>query len=330
MARIAPTIVALVLIAGTAAAFAVTEHLKLERAPITAPRFTRDFSPVCDCPTSTARLSLRFRRPETVDAEIVDAAGAAVRTLATDRRIRAGVTTFVWDGLDDAGELAPDGTYRLRLDLKRAGRAILVPVPVRLDTVAPRILELRHRPDVISPDGDGRADRLHVLYRANERTRAELLANDVLVTHTLYRGRRGVKTLQWLGTFPVSGEPGTRIPADPGLYRMSLVVVDPAGNRTGEDFEITVRYIELDESSYAMSPGGTLRFEVDTDARRFAWSLFRKGARDRPVLAGEGTSEQPAVSVEIPAGTAPGSYRLRVETETHHAVAVVVVSEGDR
>lgn len=330
MARIVPTIVALVLIAGTAAAFAVTEHLKLERAPITAPRFTRDFSPVCDCPTSTARLSLRFRRPETVDAEIVDAAGAAVRSLASDRRVRAGVATFVWDGLDDEGELAPDGIYRLRLRLEQAGRTVLVPVPVRLDTVAPRILELRHRPDVISPDGDGRADRLHVLYRANERTRAELLANDVLVTHTLYRGRRGVKPLQWLGTFPVPGEPGSRRPADPGLYRMSLVLVDPAGNRTSEDFEITVRYIELDQSSYAASPGATFVFEVDTDARQFVWSLFRKGARDEPIVAGQGTREQGGVSVEVPAGTAPGTYRLRVETETHHDVAVVVVSEGDR
>jgi hypothetical protein len=326
LARIAPTIVALLLIGGTAAAFAVTEHLKLERAPITAPRFTRDFSPVCECPSSTARLSLRFRRPETVDASIVDAEGEPVRSLARDLEVPRGVETFVWNGLDDAGELAPDGVYRLRLRLERERRTILVPTPVRLDTVAPRILELEHRPDTISPDGDGRADRLHVLYRSSEKVAARLLVDGVQVVRTLYRGARRAQSVQWLGSLPVPGEEELREPAEAGQYEVTLVLTDRAGNEVREAFPIRVRYIELDAGSYTVAAGGVISFEVDTDARAFSWSLFPKGARDRPIL-GERETVDPAVSATVPADAVPGRYRLRVEAEGHHDVAVVIVSE---
>ena len=139
MGRLAPTLLALALIGATAVAFVVTERLKLERAPITAPRFTRDFSPVCNCPTARARLALRFRRPETIDAEIVDASGEPVRELARDRQVAAGVEVFVWDGRDDSGDIAPDGRYRLRLHFDRERRTILVPTDVRLDTKPPAL-----------------------------------------------------------------------------------------------------------------------------------------------------------------------------------------------
>ena len=80
---------ALALIAATAAAFAWTESLKLERLPVVGPRFPESFSPVCVCPTETAKLRLRFRVTDTVDADILDAEGEVVRSSARNAYGRA-------------------------------------------------------------------------------------------------------------------------------------------------------------------------------------------------------------------------------------------------
>ena len=119
MPRIAVTVVVLVLVAGTAAAFALAERLKLERSPVVPTSFTREFSPVCDCDTATATLNLRFRRPETVTARIVTPSGDVVQTLAERERVDPGSTAYVWDGRDAAGTIVPDGRYLLRLDFVR-------------------------------------------------------------------------------------------------------------------------------------------------------------------------------------------------------------------
>lgn len=326
--RISPTIVALAVIGATTAAFAVTEHLKLERAPITAPRFTRDFSPVCDCPTDRARLSLRFRRSDVVDSEIVDAGSEPIRSLARDRSVGAGVVTFVWDGRDDAGRIAPDGAYRLRLHLDREARTILVPTTIELDTKPPRILALRHRPDVISPDGDGRADRLRVRYRSSERASARLLVEASQVVRTPFKRARRPQSLQWLGTVPAPGAARMRTPAEPGMYELTFVLVDPAGNRVERAFPVTVRYVELDRTSYEVRPGGMLEFRVDADARRYAWSLSRRTQRglDPPLVLGEATPGE-RVSVEIPASAPRGRYELRVAVGDNSDRARVFVSE---
>ena len=76
---------ALVLIGATAAAFAYTERLKLERSPITATRVDRIFSPVCECARDVAVISFVLRRRGTVTVDVLDEAGHAVRRLVNDR-----------------------------------------------------------------------------------------------------------------------------------------------------------------------------------------------------------------------------------------------------
>lgn len=324
MARLTPTLIALALVGASVAAFAVTEHLKLGRSPVTAPRFTRHFSPVCGCATDRAKLVLRFRRADVVDAEIVDANGEAVRVLAQGRAVEAGDVTFVWDGRDASGRVAPDGPYRLRLRLDRDGRTLLVPTTSRIDTRPPRILGLEHRPDVISPDGDGRADRLRIAYRSNERAAARLLVDGEQAVRTLLRPPRRTHRLQWLGTVPVQGGGGE--PAAAGEYEVTLVLVDQAGNETRAAFPVTVRYVELDESSYRAAPGGAFTFRVDTDAVQVSWSLSRRTRQglEPPILSGEGPGGQP-VSAKIPPGSRPGRYVLLVEAQGHADRAAVFV-----
>jgi flagellar hook capping protein FlgD len=127
-----PVLVLLLLVAATAA-FAVSEALKQERSPVHRPRFTKVFSPTCECAKSTAVLSVKLRTREKIDAIVVDENGDPVRTLATDASRRPGRITFRWDGRDDAGDLVPDGSYRLRMHFRGDGRTIVIPNVIRVD-----------------------------------------------------------------------------------------------------------------------------------------------------------------------------------------------------
>ena len=318
------------LVAATSAAFVVTERLKLERAPITAPRFTREFSPVCDCETDVARLQLRFRRPEVVTAVVVDRRGNPVRTLAESVELPAGRHVFRWDGRDADGAVVDDGRYRLRVRFERERRTILVPTVFRVDTRPPRLLRAEAAPEAISPDGDRRGDRLTVSFRAAERAVAELRLGDDVVARTPFRAKREPHSIRWRGVVrdPDTGE---KVPLRKGVYDVDLVLRDAAGNETVETFPVRVRYIELDESVYDVAPGGVLRFAVDTDVETYRWSLFRPraGRLGRPVLFDEAETER-EVSVRLPADARPGTYLLRASEAGKRARAVVTVREPSR
>jgi hypothetical protein len=70
------------------------------------------------------RPCFRLTRDDTVDADIVDASGTVIRTLASGERLEGDDTPhcFDWDGLTDDGQLVPPGKYRLRLALVEADR----------------------------------------------------------------------------------------------------------------------------------------------------------------------------------------------------------------
>lgn len=333
MTRTVATLVTLAVIAASSAAFAVAERLKVERAPIGAVRFApkdRQFSPLCRCPTAAIRLSYVFRRPDTVTVTVVDAKGETVRTLRSAARLARGRHTFAWNGRDDAGRLAQDGAYRIRIRFLDERRSILTPIVFRLDTHPPRV-EARISRDVLSPDGDKRGDRLELVYRTSERGTVELAVDGA----RLFVRRAGAPhvrhVLRWGGRVPAggTGARSRRVPARPGRHELALTVRDVAGNATTVRFAVTIRFIELRSPAYEARAGGVLRFSVDTDVRSFRFSLRPAGGRARrPVLAG--TAQAPAVSVRLPRSVRPGLYVLRVEEDRRHARATVRVLRGAR
>jgi hypothetical protein len=203
-------VLAVALLVGSAAAFTRTERLKLAASPVAKPQFERHLSPACDCPHSVVQLSLLLRRPETLDASVVDSDGAHVVTLAEGQNSNAGHVSFEWDGRNDDGEVVPDGLYRLKLRLERDRRTILIPKTILVDTAPPRVRVLGA---VAGPDG------VAVRYRTNESARVFLLLNGKKVAHG---GRRSGRAGRML-TNPMG------IP-DP-LNGFTLVAVDRAGNR---------------------------------------------------------------------------------------------------
>jgi hypothetical protein len=202
--------VALVLLIGSAAAFARSERLKLEPSPVAKPKFERHLSPICDCRTATSSLSFLLRRPERLDVSVVDSEGDHVATLVDSQDFNAGRISFEWDGREDSGEVSPDGIYRLKVRLEHDRRTILIPETIIVDSVPPRIRVL----EAVSG-----ADGILVRYDVDGRVRALLLDDGKIVIRARTR-RAGTGRLTWQ-------------PMEKGAVTgLTLVAIDPAGNRS--------------------------------------------------------------------------------------------------
>jgi hypothetical protein len=100
------------LLAGTAAAMVLTQHLRHD-GPVASSIHWKTR------PGPRYRVCFRLTRDDTVNS-----GGNVVRVLATDEPLSGSDTAhcFGWDGRDAAGNPAPDGSYHLQLSLKDAGR----------------------------------------------------------------------------------------------------------------------------------------------------------------------------------------------------------------
>ena len=197
--RLLSTLLVLGLLGGTAAAFAVTERLKLVPSPIIAPRVTPAFSPVCDCPTKEARIRFGLRDAHRLTVTVIDADSRPVRTIADDERFSAGRVEFVWDGRG-----APEGVYRIRVHLADARRTIDIPNELRLDTTPPELDVQSIAPRVFSPDGDRNSDFARVRFSLSERSRVVLAADGKDVVRSTPR-RAGDGKLEWYGRGAAEG-----------------------------------------------------------------------------------------------------------------------------
>jgi hypothetical protein len=307
LARWPQLLIALVLLGATAAAFAVTERLKLERSPITGTRVDPVFSPVCECERDVAVISFVLRRHETVTLDMLDPHGKPISTLVRKRPERAGRVSYTWDGRDNLGRIVAEARYVPRVQLERHGRTIVLPNPIRVDTTAPRIRIVRVRPRVFSPDGDGRNDRVTAGYAVDERARALMLVDGKQRVLSRFRPLEG--KLVWFGR--IAGRP-----VPPGSYEIRLRAVDRAGNRSVRTraVSVTVRYAELSRHHVEVVAGKRFSVRVRTDARSYRW-LFagEKGAGRRQVLV-------------LRAPDTPGTYSLYVSVGGRADRAEVVVS----
>jgi hypothetical protein len=303
VARILPTLLVLALLGCTAAAFAVTENLKLEKSPIVDTEVDKVIAPDSSG-HATASVNFVLRKPDRVTIEIVGGGGRVVRVLARDRSARAGAQTFVWNGRDDANHVVPDGTYRPRVHLAHEHRTILLPNPIRMDATPPLIRLVSVTPRVFSPDGDFRFDLVRIKYKTNEQARAILYVDGDPRTKVFRFVRSG--KIDWGGR----AARGLR----PGPHRLRLRALDRATNLGPPSRAITVfaRFIGLRPHVLRVKTGRRFGFRVITDAKSYAVHLGRLHERRKG----------PLLILRAPA---PGRYVLRVAANGHVARALVVV-----
>ena len=309
MARLPQTLIVLALLGATAAAFAFTERVKLERSPITGTKVDRVFSPVCECARNVAVISFVLRKKGTVTVDMLDTGGRRVRRLVRGREELKGRVSYTWDGRDDLERVVDEGVYRPRVELEERGRTIVLPNPIRVDTTAPRIRLLRVLPQVFSPDGDGRRDRVTARYETDELARAMMLVDGSRRVLSKFRSTEG--QLIWFGR--ASGQP-----VRPGTYEIRLRAFDRAGNRSSSRRIIAVvaRYIELTHDRIEVVAGKRFSVRVLTDAVSYRW-----------LFAGERAVRRKRVLV-LRAPETPGSYRVYVSLRGRFAAsAEVIVTE---
>ena len=118
-------------------------------------RATEVFSPNRDGRFDRMHMSFFLKRTDDVTATVLNRAGDEIRVLA-ERRLRAGQRMRAGVGRHRRREAAPvpDGIYRIRLNLRRQGRAVLIPRNIDKDTTPPQ--DRRH---VDRPGAQGRRAR---------------------------------------------------------------------------------------------------------------------------------------------------------------------------
>lgn len=300
MGRYLRTVLVLVLLAATAAAFVVTEDLKLEPDPLALPRVDPTFSPVCRCEQQTARIAFRLRRADSLTLTIADENGRVVRTLLKDAQFRPGNHQFGWDGRDETGRFVPEGSYRPQVALEKLGRQIEFSKQIVVDTTRPSVRVLNVSRRIVSPDGDGRGDAIRIRYRLSEPSHALLVVNGRRVWRTALRAE-GV--IPW--------RPGR---LRPGLERLQLVAVDAAGNRAaGRPFYIRVRYLEVTPSRLRVRPRRLITVRVSTDYPRYTWRLGRRRSSAR------------AHTLRVRAPATPGRYALTISAGGRRQTTSVLV-----
>jgi hypothetical protein len=297
LARTVSTALVVCLLGGTAAAFAVTQGLKLDKSPISDTKVDKLVSPTSE---RSAAIEFRLREADTVTVAVADDEGDVVRTLQARRRVAPGRFAFSWDGRDDAGRALPEGDYRPRIRLADERQTILLPNDIELDTTPPTFEHGDVRPRVISPDRDGRAEGIRVRYSAGEKVHALLFVNG----KRRYRSRvRDSGVIRW-------GEP-----LRARRYRLQIAVEDPAGNvsRRANVGSVRIRYIDLARNVIRARAGFRFGIGVSTDAPSYRYRF----------AGGRGVRRGDVLVLRAPAKER--RYRLYVKVNRRADSALVIV-----
>lgn len=322
MTRLAQVVFGLLLLA-CFGAFFVSQRLKQSPRVVRALTITSLFSPNGDNRRERASIRLELDRSDDVTVRIIDENGDAVRTLVDDRRFPARQPIqLYWNGRADDNAVVPDGTYRVRVTLRDAGRSAVFAREITVDTTPPRPLVF-----VTSPAGPGPAvvqpgQPVTFRFTGPLRLPARVFVfrtdegGSKLVTQ--FRGAPGARVLQWNGR--VGGEP-----APPGLYVISVKLRDRASNAafspilrpaTAADPRgrpgVTVRRLGVTAPAGPTLAGRRAVFRIQSFGRPYAWQIRRIGyARPLRRPGSRGTGRGPLLQVAAPRARS-GLYLLDV------------------
>jgi hypothetical protein len=294
------------LLVATAAAFAITERLKLTKSAVYATKISPSLSPTCGCVYRQATIFFKLRRPDDITVTVLSARGQEVALLAARSYARGPVTQH-WNGLNDRNRRVPDGTYRVRLHLTGQHQTIEFPNRIQVDTKAPQVLSVEKNRDVFSPDQDHQADFVRITYTLSKPAHLAVYLGGVRV---LYSHVHAKGSISWYG----NGPSGT---LRPGTYTLQVGAVDPTGNSTPPAnrarVRVEIRYIKLANTRIVARAGRPFVIGVSTDAKRYSWTLGRR----------RGTSSSNVLRLQAP--TTRGRYTLTVSERGHVSRGAVFV-----
>jgi FlgD Ig-like domain len=335
-----------VLVAATIAAFFLTQHLKvttplIQGAPRPVPGVIDPLHGVpCVQGRNSGSTTISFylqHRADTVDVFVVsDATGTIVRTVASGRHMRKNVRNpdgvFHWNGREDDGQVAPEGTYYFRVALIHQNRTIdLSGTPINVKTSPPRPVVTRVTPSLI-PGANGTHVTMH--YAGNEGR-----GGTVRIYRTdLPGGPRLVKTFltPWNGHTAIWDGKISQRPAPAGTYLIGLDVTDaacdtgrfpahiPPAPGTAPNTGVTVSYLAAQAPLDPVPAGSDAEVHVRSPGHAYHWALEGGAGARTPLASGE--SDQATLSVPLPGGR-PGLYKLALRSPAG-ATAIPIVASG--
>jgi hypothetical protein len=248
---------------------------------------------------------------------------------------------LAWDGTDPRRRRVADGIYRIRLNLRRQGRAVLLPRNIRKDTKAPELLVTAIGPvskpgPELLPGADNKPAVVHFQAPTRRRSRKtiQVYRTDVRPARAVFDDPVALTddatSWTWDGTVD-----GRRVAA--GTYVVVLGARDLAGNvgssapdplrlRYGRPLPgrggITVRYLRAQAPASPVTAGETASVAVESAGARFRWTLRRVGSRAIS-KHGSGTRSR-VVRFAAPSGKS-GLYLFEAHTSTRRTAAPVVI-----
>lgn len=329
-----------VLVCATFAAFLVAQALKSSPPRVQHVSVSRLLSPNGD--GAYERMFARFTidRRDDITVKVVKRDGDEVRTLVDDRAIVPRVRQLVkWDGRDDRGREVPDGVYRIRVNLRRQGRAVTLPRNVVKDTLAPRpqvrdIGPQRGGGPELLPRADGKPARVRFI-APGTRTEVLVYRTDVRPVQAVFEKpvRLADDALSWTWDGTVDG----RRRVAPGTYVVVVRSRDLAGNvgsstsvpprptargRFPGRAGITVRYLTAQAPEGPVAAGSRTGVAVDSLDKDYRWQVRRVGA-GRPRYRGTATKSR-VVGFPVPRGKS-GLYLFEARTRTRKTSAPLLV-----
>ena len=333
--RRAAAIVFALFVLATGGAFFVTQRLKRSTPIVTRVFFYQWIGPDCRCPK--ARVTVRFDLPkaQNVTASLVNRRDEIVKTFTDDQFLSKGTHPFVWNGRDDSGNVAPDGSYRLRVGLPEEGRSVTAPRVLHVDTRPPRPRIVAVTPPTLVPGSNSRRARARLRFVGPANPAADIAVWRTDGGKALqvdgFKGRRGRTTATWDGT--VNGKP-----APEGSYAFSVTVQDKAGNRGSVPASrpptraeavrrsgVAVAYFTLTGPVVPVKPGAIARFTVGPLPRPTRWRLAPYG---RGGVIRSGLSHGSTIAVRIPKDAGGDVYSMFATAGGRHAAWPVVVGDA--
>jgi hypothetical protein len=112
------------LIVACVAALVVTQRTRRSGLVVDQIQLTKKFSPDGDAFGDAAAITFRVKGDDVIQLDVMRRS-RQIRRLAVDQEVPDGEpVSFVWDGLDDSGQVAPPGRYRIRIELEDRDRVI--------------------------------------------------------------------------------------------------------------------------------------------------------------------------------------------------------------
>ena len=333
-------IVFAVLVCATFAAFFAAQELKSKPALVQHVKVSRQLSPNGDGRHDRAFVSFSLQRRDDITVKVVEDDGDEVRSLVDGREVAPRERQRLhWDGRDDRGRQVPDGIYRIRVNLRRQGRAVTLPRDIHKDTrpPRPRVSDIGPQPGAgpeLLPRADGRPAT--VSFAAPGRhPEVQVLRTDVRPAQPVFdkpvRLADDARRWQWDGT-----SDGRRRAAA-GTYAVVVRSRDRAGNvgssapaalrpgargRLPGHAGITVRHLRVQAPAAAVPAGGRSAVAVDSVDKDYRWRLRRVGS-SRSREDGRGTRSR-VVGFRTPRGRS-GLYLFEARTSRRLATAPLLV-----